>query len=49
MNRKERRRLMQQGEAVPPSDQKAFNVSKARVRAAEKKPKVVTRKGPWRP
>ena len=37
MNRKERRRLMQHGEAVPPSDQKAFNVSKARVRAAEKK------------
>lgn len=37
MNRKERRRLMQQGEAVPPSDEKAFNVSKARVRAAEKK------------
>ena len=37
MNRKERRRLMQQGEAVPTSDQKAFNVSKARVRAAEKK------------
>lgn len=37
MNRKERRRLMQQGEAVPTSDQKAFNVSKARVRAAENK------------
>lgn len=37
MNRKERRRLMQQGEAVSPSDQKAFNVSKARVRSAEKK------------
>lgn len=37
MNRKERRRLIQQGEAVPTSDQKAFNVSKARVRAAEKK------------
>lgn len=37
MNRKERRRLMQQGEAVSPSDQKAFNVSKARVRSAENK------------
>lgn len=37
MNRKERRRLMQQGEAVAPSDAKAFNVAKARVRSAEKK------------
>lgn len=37
MNRKERRRLMQQGEAVPTSDSKAFNIAKARVRSAEKK------------